>query len=119
MAYRDRRTLNITLLVIIVVIVVVIATSVIVANAIINNWGFYEIFTAIGVALIIIGGFGVYSSYAGGQSVSTIATSGRVPEITMAETRYARKRRSATPIISFIILGIAGIFLAVGLIGIL
>jgi len=118
MAYRDRRTLNITLLVIIIVIVVIIATSIIVTNAIINNWGFYEIFTAIGTALVIIGGLGVYTSYAGGQAIGNLTLDAQAPEVAMAEARYARKRRNSTPIISFIIILVAIIFLVVGLIGI-
>ncbi|MBN1328363.1 MAG: hypothetical protein JXA54_02710 [Candidatus Heimdallarchaeota archaeon] len=118
MSYRDRRTLNITLLVIIIVIVVIVTTSVIVSNAIINNWGFYEIFTAIGTALILIGGFGVYTTYAGGQAVSDIRLHARAPEVAMAEAKYARKRRNTTPFISFAIIAIAVIFLIIGLIGI-
>jgi len=118
MAYRDRRTLNITLLVIIIAIVVIVATSIIVANAIINNWGFYEIFTAIGTALIIIGGLGVYTSYAGGQAVGNLRLDAQAPEVAMAEARYARKRRSTAPYISFIIMAVAIIFLIVGLVGI-
>jgi len=97
---------------------VVITGSVIISNAIINDWGFFEISTSIGTALLIIGGFGVYTAYAGGTAISNVALHARAPEIARAEAKYARKRRHKVPLTSFIIMAIAIVFLLIGLIGV-
>ena len=113
--YRDRRTLNLTILIIAVVIVTVIAISIISVNAVTSNWGIYEILAAIGGALLIIGGVGVYTSYAGGFTVSSIRLHAQAPEVARAEMDYARKRRKNIPWISLVIVLIGVILLTVGL----
>ncbi|NHJ84675.1 MAG: hypothetical protein FK734_04390 [Asgard group archaeon] len=117
MNYRDRRALNITLFAIITSIIIVVAVSVLTVNAVVNHWGFYQIFTGIGTALVLIGGFGVYTSFAGGAYPSNTRLHAMYPEMAMVENRYARERRRAFPLISFIILGVAIIFLVIGLVG--
>ncbi|NHK30645.1 MAG: hypothetical protein FK730_04795 [Asgard group archaeon] len=118
MTYRDRTSLNRALLIIIVSLVVVVTTIVLVTNAIISNWGRNEIFTGIGVALILIGGIGVYTTYAGGVRVSDIYANAQAPEMARAEAEYAFKRRRKIPWVGTSLLILGGIFLALGLIGI-
>ncbi len=113
--YRDRKTLNLTLLIVVIAIVTVVAISIISVNAVVGSWGIYEILAAIGGALLIIGGFGVYTSYAGGVSISSRRLHAQAPEVAMAESKYARSRRAKMPWISFLIMLIGVIFLAVGL----
>jgi hypothetical protein len=113
--YRDRRTLNLTLLIIVIAIVSVVAIAIISVNAAVNNWGVYEILAAIGGALLIIGGFGVYTNYAGGVTISSTTLAAQAPEVARAEANYARSRRKKMPWISFIIMAVGIVFLAVGL----
>ncbi|MCK5183849.1 MAG: hypothetical protein KAJ76_06825 [Candidatus Heimdallarchaeota archaeon] len=113
--YRDRRTLNLTLLIIVIVIVTVIAISIISVNAVIGRWGIFEILAAIGGALLIIGGVGVYTSYAGGFTISNTRLHARAPEVARAEINYARKRRKNIPWISLVIMLIGVILLSIGL----
>ena len=113
--YRDRRTLNLTLLIIVIAIVTTVAISIISVNAVIGNWGIYEILAAIGGALLIIGGFGVYTSFAGGFMISNPRLHAQAPEVARAEIDYARKRRKNFPVISFAIILIGVILLSVGL----
>jgi hypothetical protein len=105
------------LLIIIVTLVVVVTTIVLVANAIISDWGRSEIFTGIGTALLIIGGMGVYTTYAGGVSISDNYAAAQAPEMARAEADYAFKRRRKIPWIGLSLLILGGIFLALGLIG--
>jgi len=116
--YRDRRTLNLTLLITVIVIVIVIAVSIIVVNAVVSDWGVYEILTAIGGALLIIGGFGVYTSYAGGVTLSSTQLAAQAPEVARAEANYARSRRQKFPWVSILVMLAGVVFLAVGLSGI-
>jgi hypothetical protein len=117
LAYRDRTTLNRTLLIIIVSIVVVVTTIVLVTNAIVSDWGRNEIFTGIGTALILIGGLGVYTTYAGGVAISDKYAHAQAPEMARAEADYAFKRRRKIPWVGFSLLILGGIFVALGLIG--
>ncbi len=114
MTYRDRRTLNFVLLITIISIVLVVTISVLVAQVIVNDWGVFEILSGIGVALLIIGGFGIYTN-AGGISPSSLYMNAASPKMAKAEIEYARKRRLTIPIISFSILILGVIFLAIGL----
>ena len=117
MTYRDRTTLNKILLIIIVTLVVVVTTIVLVTNAIVSDWGRNEIFTGIGGALLIIGGIGVYTTYAGGVAISDRYAAAQAPELARAEADYAFKRRKKIPWLGFSLLILGGIFLALGLIG--
>ncbi len=94
--------------------VLVVTISVLVVQATVNDWGVFEILSGIGIALLIIGGFGIYTTYAGGISPSSLYMNAASPEMARAEMDYARKRRLALPIISFSILIIGVIFLAIG-----
>jgi hypothetical protein len=96
-------------------IVTIVAISIISVNAVLNNWGVYEILAAIGGALLIIGGFGVYTSYAGGVTISSTTLAAQAPEVARAEADYARSRRVKMPWISFLIILAGVILLAVGL----
>jgi len=116
--YRDRRTLNLTLLVIVIAITVVVAVSIIAVNAVIGNWGIFEILTAIGGAILIVGGFGVYTSYAGGVAISSRTLHAQAPDVAKVEMEYARKRRANFPWISFLIILVGVIIIAVGIWGI-
>ncbi len=98
-----------------IVIVTVVAVSIIAVNAVISNWGVYEILAAIGGALLIIGGFGVYTMYAGGVTISSTTLAAQAPEVARAEANYARSRRVKVPWISFLIMLIGIILLSVGL----
>ncbi|NHJ31880.1 MAG: hypothetical protein FK732_03365 [Asgard group archaeon] len=115
---RDRRALNLTILITAIVIVIVVAVAIIAVNASTGNWGVYEILSAIGGAFLIVGGVGVWTSYAGGIGVSSIRLHAQAPEVAKVEMDYARKRRAKMPWISFIIIAIGLVFLAVGLSGI-
>jgi hypothetical protein len=114
-AYRDRTTLNRTIIIVIIVIIVVVATSVITANAIIGNWGLYEIFTAIGTAFCILGGLAVSATYSGGVGVSNRYLHAQAPEVAMVESEYARKRRLKIPWIGIALIAVGGVFLGIGL----
>jgi hypothetical protein len=116
--YRDRRTLNLTILITVIVIVSIVAIAIISVNAAVGNWGVYEILTAVGGAILIVGGFGVYTSFAGGFTISNVRLHAQAPEVARAEMDYARKRRAKMPWISFIIVAVGIVFLAVGLSGI-
>ena len=116
--YRDRRTLNLTILITVLVIVFVVTVAIISVNASLGNWGVYEILAAIGGAFLIVGGVGVYTSYAGGFAISNPRLHAQAPEVARAEINYARKRRKKAPWISFAIMLIGIVFLAVGLSGI-
>jgi len=99
-------------MIIIVVIIVIVSTIVLITNAIISNWGILEILVGIGTTLTIIGAIGVYSSFAGGTSVSSTTMHAMSPEMAHAEKDYAFKRRHAVPVISFIIF-FAGVVLLI------
>ena len=114
MTYRDRRALNLVLLITVISIVLVVTISVLVVQTIVNDWGVFEILSGIGVALLIIGGFGIYTTYAGGISPSSLYMNAASPKMAKAEIEYARKRRLTIPIISFSILILGVIFLAIG-----
>ncbi|HUU77045.1 MAG TPA: hypothetical protein VMX55_01780 [candidate division Zixibacteria bacterium] len=118
MDYSKPRAPRIILLVTFISVIAIIAIAVIATNAVINNWGFYEIFTAIGTTLAIIGGLGVLMLYTGGTATSNKYTHARYPELAMIEADYARSRRMKFPFVSIIIMVVGGIFLAIGLIGI-
>ena len=118
MTYRDRTSLNRALLIIIVTLVIVVTTIVLVTNAIIGDWGRNEFFTGIGTALLIIGGFGVYTTYAGGVAVSDKYAHAQAAEMERAEAEYAFKRRRKIPWLGLSLLILGGAFLALGLTGV-
>ncbi|MHA1629624.1 MAG: hypothetical protein ACTSXO_13045 [Candidatus Heimdallarchaeota archaeon] len=118
MTYRDRRLLNLVLLIVVVAMITVTALAIIITNAIINHWGFFKISLSIGITLIIIGGLGVFGSYLGGYSVSSFAAHARYPEMATVESNYAFKRRQKFPIISIALMALGAIFAGIGLIGI-
>ncbi|MFW9923581.1 MAG: hypothetical protein ACFFDW_09890 [Candidatus Thorarchaeota archaeon] len=117
MSYTGSKAPKIVLLITLIVFIAVIALSIIITNVILNDWGFYEIFTAIGGTFLIVGGIGVISLYSGGYSVSNTRARAMVPELTLAESEYAKTRRNKFPIIAFILILIGIIFLAIGLSG--
>lgn len=107
------------LLITLIVIVAITAISIITVNAVNQNWGFYEISTAIGVAFVIIGGIGVVLTFSGGTQAGNVNIHAMAPELAMAEADYARSRRNAFPIVSFGLILIGIIFLVIGLVGVL
>ena len=111
----DHKRLNKALLIIIIVVIFVLATIIIITNAVISDWGIFEIFTAIGTTFLIIGGLGVYTSYAGGVSASSRYLDAGYPDLAVIDAQYARKRRLAFPTVSFILMAIGAIFLGIGL----
>lgn len=117
LTYRDRTSLNRALLIIVITLVVVVTSIILITNAIISDWGVYEIITGIGTALLIIGAIGVYTTYAGGVRVSSTYAHAQAPEMARAESEYAFKRRRKIPWIGFSILILGGVFLIIGLNG--
>ncbi|NHJ47728.1 MAG: hypothetical protein FK733_08070 [Asgard group archaeon] len=115
MAYRDRTTLNRTILIVSVSIIVIVTASVLITNAVVGQWGTYEILTGIGTAFAIIGGLFVYATYAGGIAVSNTTLHAQAPEVALAENEYARKRRLKIPWVGLILIAIGAVFLGIGL----
>ena len=118
MSYEPRKAPKMVLLITFVSLIIIVAIAVIATNAVINNWGFYEIFTAIGTTFIIIGGLGVIMLYNAGTSVSSTYTHARYPPLAKIESEYAKERRMKFPLVSIILMVIGAVFLTVGLIGI-
>ena len=94
----------------IVLVIVVTSSIIIITNAVLYNWGIVEILIGVGTTLAVVGGIGVYTSFAGGTSISSAKMHAMSPEMAHAEKEYAFKRRQATPIISILLL-LAGIIL--------
>lgn len=118
MTYRDRTSLNKALLIIVITVVFVVTAIVLITNAIISDWGVYEVLSGLGTAFLIIGAFGVYTTYAGGVAVSSRYAHAQAPEMARVEAEYAFKRRKRIPWVGFSSLILGGIFLAIGLAGI-
>jgi hypothetical protein len=115
LAYRDRTTLNRTILFVGIAIIVIVTTSILAVNASVGNWGIWEIFNGIGTALVIIGGLFVYATYAGGIAISSTTLHAQAPEVALAENEYARKRRLKIPWAGLALIAAGAIFLGIGL----
>ena len=117
--YKPRFSPKIILLITLIAIVTVVAAAIIITNAVVQNWGMYEIFTAIGSTFLILGGLGMVMSYnagtrAGGSYASVVYT-----DMAVVEGEYARERRTKIPWISILLIVIAAIFLGIGLANVL
>jgi len=118
MAYYRKFSPKIILLITLIVVVLVTAVSIILVNSIVYNWGFYEIFTAIGTAFVVVGGILAIIAYNAGTQVSDVRMHSLYPQMAQVENEYARERRKKFPWLSVIFLVIGGIILAIGLIGV-
>ena len=117
--YRSRFSPKIILLLTAVAVVVVVATAIIVTNAVVQNWGMYEIFTAIGSTFLILGGLGMIISYNAGTRAGGTYAAAIYTDMAKVEGDYARERRTKVPWISILLMVIAAVFLAIGLVGVL
>ena len=118
MAYYRKYSPKIILLITLIVVILVATISVITANTIINDWNIFEIFTAIGTAIVIIGGILAIITYNAGTQVSDTRMHALYPKMAQVENEYAREQRKKFPWLSFLLIIIGGIFLAIGLIGV-
>lgn len=96
----------------------VTALSIIIVNIIFHDWGIYEIFTSIGTAIVIAGGLLAIMSFNAGTKPSSTYLHAMYPKMAQVESEYARKQRHNFPWLSFLLIVIGGIFLAIGLIGV-
>ncbi len=118
MAYYRRFSPKIILLITLIVAVLVTALSIIIVNSIVHNWGVYEIFTLIGLAFVIVGGLLAIMAFNAGTMPSSTYLHAMYPKMAQIESEYARKQRQKFPWLSFVLIIIGGIFLAIGLLGV-
>ncbi len=119
LSYYRRFSPKIILLITLIVGVLVATLSIVIVNTIVHDWGIYEIFTSLGTSIGICGGILAYISFSGGTQVSNFYLHSRYTKMAHVENEYARKRRQKAPWLSFLIIIIGGIFIAIGLIGLL
>ena len=118
MAYYRKFSPKIILLITLIVVVLVAAVSIILVNSLVHDWGFYEIFTAIGTALVVVGGVLAIIAYNAGTQISDARMHSLYPDMAKVENEYAREQRKKFPWLSFAFIIVGGIFLTIGLVGV-
>lgn len=119
MSHYRRFSPKVILLITLIVVVLVTVISVVIVNTIVHDWGLSEIFTSLGTSFVIVGAILAVIHYSAGNTVSNVYLHSRYPKMAVVESEYARKQRQKFPWFTSLLIITGGIFLALGLVGVL